>query len=81
MDGPIWFDHAPFSPWIRRGNYWHDEFADVGCQIENTIGGVAYRLQGAGACNGIGVPELATGEVEIKPVVVRARAGGGRVMY
>jgi hypothetical protein len=79
--GPIWFDHAPFSPWIRRGNYWRDEFADVGREIENTIGEATYCLAGAAACNGIAVPELVTGQVEIKPVVIRATAGSGRLMY
>ena len=81
MAGPIWFDHAPFSPWIRKGNYWLDEFPDEGRHIEDTVGGVVYRLLGAGTCNGLAVPELMTGGVQIKPVVVRATAGGGNVMF
>jgi hypothetical protein len=81
LAGPIWFDHAPFSPWIRRGNYWLDEFSDEGRHVEDAIGGVTYRLLGAAACNGIAVPELVTGQVEIKPVVIRTRTGNGRLMY
>jgi hypothetical protein len=75
--GPIWFDHALFSPFVRRGQIHLDEFADEHTAIPGT-----YPLLGAEACNGLAVPELMTGQVEIKPVVVRQRTGAsGNFMY
>jgi hypothetical protein len=68
----VWFDHAPFSPFLRQGQIHRDEFPDENSCVSQGD----YPLLGAEACNGIAVPELMTGEVRIQPVVVRQRRGG-----
>lgn len=74
----VYFEHAPWSPFVQVGMLWREEFGPV----EQAVTEGAYPLLGTLSCNGMAVPESTTGEVELQPVVAPAPGGGGRsVMY
>jgi len=70
-------EQAPFSPYVRQGLLLLDELEAVPQEVTGT-----YKLRGAHICNGLGVPEVKTEEVVVKPLLIRAGGGGnGNFMY
>lgn len=75
MSRQVYIEHAPWSPFVREGMVWKNEFGPVDQEVQGT-----YKLFPAQMCNGLAVPESSTGEMVLRPVIA---AGGARpnVMY
>ncbi len=76
MAAQVYFEHAPWSPFVREGMIWRDEFAPV----EEEVREGSYKLFPAQSCNGMATPESITGEMVIRPVVT-AGGAAANVMY
>ena len=73
----VYFQHAPWSPFVHQGMIWRGEFEAV----EQMVTEGSYKLSPAQACEGMAVPESITGEMVLRPVASVTQGGTKSVMY